>query len=134
MFSYSGDLTDSKNFVRFTIGDTNKDDVLLSDEEIQSLLVIHKTKEAAAVEACLAIAAKLARLADEKVGDVSVSFSQRAQAYERLAVKLRARFATDLDIHAGGISESDKTIVESDTDRKPPIFKIGLHDNLEKQT
>lgn len=119
--------------VRLMIGDTIDEECSrqLSDEEIQFYLDQWCNPTVAAAEACLALAAKYSRRADEKVGDVSVSYSQTAKQYLELAQSLKNRS----NIYAGkvicgGISKSDKQTIESNGDRVEPAFTKRTHDNV----
>ena len=130
-FSYSGDPRNSdKDKVRFLVGDTSATSPLLQDPEINYLLETEGTALSAAVAAAIGIAAKFARLMDESVGDVSKSYSQRHEHYLKLATSLRQRRAEkSVCPFAGGISESDNQITETDPDSIKPSFTRDLHDN-----
>jgi len=89
-WTYSGDPSNSsKDAVRFTIGDTDDTDELVSDEEIAYLISIHNGVGMAAVGAARAVAAKYSRKADQSraVGDLSLSqqFSQQSFQFHHLA-------------------------------------------------
>ncbi len=129
-WSYSGDPSSSdKDAVRFLIGDTDTNNQLLQDEEINYLLTTQGSVYAAAAEAAMSIAAKFARLADQTVGDLRISYSQRAEAYKALADSLSRRGDLKfVEPYAGGISKSDKESVELDTDRVEPAFERGQFD------
>ena len=132
-FKYSGDPNaNDRDKVRFLIGDTDADSPLLQDKEIAYLLVDGGTPNRAAVQGCLALAAKFARLMDESVGDVSKSYSQRSEAFFKLADKLRLlNSEKSVGIFAGGISDADKQKIEQDPDSVKPAFTRDLHDNLD---
>ena len=90
-WSYSGNPASSeKDAVRFLIGDTDTTDQLLSDAEINYVIAesggsIYQ----AAHDACYAIAGKFSRMASSKsVGDMSISYADRAQAFFALANEL----------------------------------------------
>lgn len=90
-WSYSGNPADStKDTVRFLIGDVEADDPLLSDEEIA--YVISESGGSvyqAAHDACYHIASTFSRMATSKsVGDLSLSYANRADAYFKLANEL----------------------------------------------
>ena len=90
-WSYSGDPSASeKDAVRFLIGDTDTDDQLLSDEEITYVITESGgSKYQAAHDAAYAIASKFSRMAQSKsVGDMSISYADRAQAFFMLANEL----------------------------------------------
>lgn len=134
-FSYSGDpSTTQKDEIRFLIGDTDKDDPLLLDAEITYLLANAGGVKSAAAEACRAISAKFSRFADEKVGEVSVSCKQKAEAYAKRAKELanEAAISGETDWYAAGISKSDKHIDEGDSDRVDPSFTRDMHENPRK--
>jgi len=83
-WSYSGDPSSSaKDKVRFLVGDTDTDDQLLNDAEV--LYVITESGGSiyqSAHDAAYAIASKFTRMASSKsVGDMSVSYSNRASSY-----------------------------------------------------
>lgn len=130
-FSYSGDPSKSdKDKVRFLIGDTDANAPLLGDPEITYLITEEGTPVRASIAAAVAISAKFSRLSDESVGDVSKSYSQRAEQYKKLADQLRQRQAEkSVCPYAGGISVADKQSVEGNTDRVDPAFYRDLHNN-----
>lgn len=116
--------------VRLLIGDTDDCDQLLQDEEIQFFIDQWGCPKTAAIESALALAARASRMVDESVGQVRVSFSQRAQKYYDLADRLRERqnIVSGRAI-VGGVSKADKKVLESDQDRVEPSFRKDLHDN-----
>lgn len=90
-WTYGGDPTASaRDEVRFLIGDTDTTDQLLSDEEIA--YCISKAGDSpyqAAHDAAYAVASKFSRMATSKsVGDLSLSYADRAQAFFTLANEL----------------------------------------------
>lgn len=90
-WSYSGDPASSeKDAVRFLVGDTDTNDQLLSDEEIDYVIVESGgSKYQSAHDAAYAIASKFSRMAQSKsVGDLSISYADRAKAYFELANEL----------------------------------------------
>lgn len=121
----------AKDEVRFLIGDTNIKDQLLQDEEIQYLLKKHNNYPLnAAIRACEAVISKFSRLADETVGSVSKSFSQKAQSYFKTMEMLRTRVALEgARPYAGGISVSDKQTNTQNEDLVNPDFKKHQFEN-----
>lgn len=90
-WSYSGDpATSSKDAVRFLIFDTDTNDQLLQDAEINWCITqAGDSVYQAAHDAAYAIASKFSRMATSKtVGDLSLSYSDRAKAYFELANEL----------------------------------------------
>lgn len=135
-WTYGGDPdANARDAIRFLTGDTDTNDQLLSDEEIAWLNkeVTGSTTAttglyAAAYRACLAVASKFSRLADQAVGDLRVSMSQKAKAYrvqadELLALASKEGFTPTP--YAGGISKDDKDSVEDDSDRVQPWISTG---------
>lgn len=124
-FTYSNDPeNDTRDAVRLLIGDTDSDDPLLFDAEVEFYLAENgDNKYRAAMEACKAIAAKLTRRPDYMVGRTLVSYKQRAQDYLKLAETMKQKFlASSVAPYAGGISKADKETAEEDTDRVKPLF------------
>ena len=128
-WTYDPSIPTDKDAVRFEIGDTDTNDQLLQDEEIGYLLTTEGTVLGAAIVAAEKAAAKLAKQADQTVSKVSVSLSQRAEAYRKLVGDLKNRLAIKFGApYAGGISKSDKEAEELDEDRVQPNFTIGMDD------
>lgn len=131
-WSYSGNPgANAKDAVRFYVGDTEKCSPLLQDEEIEWLLEKYAYAPLnAAIRACEAIAAKFSRQADETVGRVSISLSQKSKAFLKLSDRLRERLATeDCLPYAGGISVTDKATNEANPDRVKPDFDKHMMEN-----
>jgi hypothetical protein len=131
-WTYSGNPGYSaKDQVRFLIGDTIQSDPILQDGEVDWLLSQYNNVPInAAIRACEAIISKFSRLADESVGQVKISFSQRCEGYRKTQVMLRNRLATEGAIpYAGGISISDKQAQVQNTDRVKPDFKKHMMEN-----
>lgn len=127
-WTYTGDPSSSdRDAVRFKVGDTDDQDGLVADEEIDHLLTAEGSVTSAAAAVCEHLARRFARFASKSVSapggfSASVSYDQRSRAYADLAVKLReeaGRVATFA--YAGGISLADKETLDNDTDRLPPF-------------
>lgn len=132
MWTYSGDPNQSaKDQVRFLVGDTSEKEPLLQDGEIKWLLSQYQnTPLNAAIRACETIISKLSRLADESVGRVSISFSQRCKGYRDTLLMLRQRLAMEDAIpYCGGISVSDKQTQQMNSDRVRPDFTKHMMEN-----
>lgn len=126
-FTYDTALTAQKDQVRLIVGDTDSADALLADEEIVWLIAQEGGVAQAAIAACNAIAAKLARETDLKVSDgggsIAVSGQRTAQQYLDLAKTLQARLGSKgLTVFAGGLTDSDGN-------EKQPAFTRDLHGN-----
>lgn len=89
-WTYVDPNNNARDKVRFLIGDTDTTDQLVSDEEIAYLLSeTGNSVYLAAHDACYAISSKFARMATSKsVGDLSLSFANRAEQFAALAERL----------------------------------------------
>ena len=131
-WSDSGDPASSaKDAVRFLIGDTDTCEQLLQDGEITYLLgQYNNTPLNAAVRACEAVMVKFARLVDESVGSVRMSYSQRLKSYQTIQTMLRNRLATeDAAPFAGGISIAQEQVTDANADRVRPAFTRNMMKN-----
>lgn len=129
-WDYSGNPADSdKDKVRFLVGDTDTNDRLVEDEEINWALSEYPSVYVAAAEICEAIAAKFARKVDQSVGDLRISFSKQSDQYSKKAAQLRRKSSIlNVKPYAGGISVSDKETVRENSDRVDPSFTRGMDD------
>lgn len=130
-FSYSGDPSDSdRDNVRFTTGDTISTDVLLTDEELDSILATNTSVKGASVVAVRRIIAIVARQVTKAVGDLKMNLSDRIKNYKILLSELqRSLVLSTGGPVAGGLSASRKETVEEDTDRVIPDFEKGQFDH-----
>lgn len=130
-WTYSGDpATSQRDYTRLLIGDTDQDDQLLSDEEIDYLIQVHGTIIHVASEACHIIAAKFARLMSRSIGGLSADFSAKYRQY----IELAENFKKDEDSlpvgpFISGYTRSAKEAVESETDRETTFSRKGIMDN-----
>ena len=129
---YDPTLSTDKDKVRLTIGDTDTSSQLLSDEEILAILVDQPVVLLASAYLCRTLAAKFARDATYKVGDVSVNSSDIAKFYNELADKLDPQGVTAGTVLAlpsfGGLSQSEKETLLDNTDAVQPSFSRGMND------
>lgn len=131
-FSYSGDPeTSTKDAVRFFIGDTCESEPLLHDGEIFYLLRLYGDGVIqTSIRACETIMAKFARLVDESVGDVKLSYSQRIKGYQEMRDELRQRLTIeDCTPFAGGISKNQVKLTDQNHDRVKPDFTKHMMEN-----
>lgn len=129
-FSYSGDPENSKtDEVRFSLGDTQEADFVLSNEEINFLLKQNEDSiNPTIIAACRKIKAHFAHLCDESVGRVKITFSQKYKQFELLLEELiESNTRMNVRPYAGGISVSDKETRENNQDRVKPAFRTDLH-------
>ncbi len=129
-WSYDPTIPTDKDAVRLNIGDTDINDQLLQDEEIEHYLDEAASVLGASILCAEAIAGKFARGFNQRVGDLSADLSKRADAYWKLAEKYRKQLA----IVSGAplvpaLSKSQKQSYREDTDRVQPNFAIGMNDD-----
>ncbi len=111
--------------VRLMIGDTDINDRLLENEEIEWLLREKGNIYDAAAAACAVIAANFARYVDQTVGKIRAALSDKAKQYFKLEQLIRQREIIPMP-YAGGISRSDKWNRASDSDRVKPKFGVDM--------
>lgn len=103
----------------------------LSDESITAILVIESDPRVAAAICAESLAGKYSSLVDKKIGDLSISYSQRAKQWADIAGKLRSSARSTLfEPWAGGLSEGDKEARRADTDLVQPAFRRDLFENV----
>lgn len=120
------------NAVRLLVGDTNRQDPQLSDEEIQAFIDATDSNVGAAAMAARALAAKYSRSVDKWVGDLKILASQRHRHYLALQEQLNLQGFSHGVPSAGGIRTSEKEQQAADSSLVSPAFRIGMHDNLEE--
>lgn len=131
-FTYGGDPSASNLAkVRFLLSDTNSSDYELEDAEINYLLTEwgDDVYDAAAAGAEV-VAGKFAKAATSKsVGDLSLSFQNRAEDYRQLAASLR-QLKTDKFVPTPWIS-AQATVATDDKSVSDPKTDMwtGIHDN-----
>ena len=130
-FTYTGDpANSSRDAVRFLIGDTDSAKKIFTDGEIDWTLSEEANVYLAAATASKAAAAHFATLVSMAVGDLRYSYGDRQKHYLDLAIKLETRGKEKSGgLYVGGISRSDKTGEEEDTDRVAPFATIGMDDH-----
>lgn len=123
--------------VRFEVDDRDCDpetDAVLSDEEIQYLIDGHTHILLAAAAAAEQIGGTYAAQPSSKtVGDLSVTYGERALDYKELAKSLRTRAAkkAGAGIYAGGLSRSEKKTEKAKPDLVQPAFRRDQDDHIE---
>ncbi len=131
-FTYSAtNLTTDLAKVRRLIGDTDSANPLFTDEELDFIIDEEPTIYGAAAVACEALAAEYSIKVDKSVGDLKLSLSQKHEQFLAMAKRFRelSKRKGSVQLFAGGISTSDKTSRESDSDRPAPDFYKGQFDN-----
>jgi len=132
VWNYSGDPGSSdRDAIRFLIGDTDELDPLIQDEEIAWVLLENPDVRLAGAVVLRALAAKLSRQGDKRVGEVSESASQMAEAFSARADELESQAMSLALPSFGGLSISEKETLDEDTDAVQPSFRIGQDDHPE---
>lgn len=134
-WSYSGDPSDSNlDAVRFYVQDTDANDQLISDEEIEFLVAqwnpIYGSNLWTASMVAEAISAKFAREVSYSADGVSIGVNDLQGKYDQLALSLRDQYK-QFDI--GSDAEYASVMYSDDHDYmiKPTIWAIGMNDNVQ---
>lgn len=134
----SSQLDEPLNYVRLLIGDTSSDAATehFTDDELNHFIAQEANSYFAAARAAEVLAAKFAGGVKSKSADGKSISYDRAGDFSALAKSLRAsaRRATPGKPYAGGISKSDKELVEANSDRDAPAIELGLHDKQGTET
>lgn len=124
--------------MRFLSGDTDKDDRLVEDEEIDFLLEesSNNTYSAAAM-VCESLASKFAREVAHSGDGLSFSGDQLKRQFEERAASLRKmanRRRGPVEPYVGGISWDERRKADQDADKIPTHFRSHQHDHPETNT
>lgn len=131
-YTYSGDpSTSDKDRVRFLIPDTDPDDMLLSDTEIDWLLDENKDFYSAAAEAAELAGYKYARTINRQEGGLNLSLGQN-NPYLARAKELRAKI--DGKVAPAFANKYAASLIASHGGVRPPLFWIGQHDGPRPNT
>lgn len=130
----SSDLTVSTSSgtlmkVRLLIGDTSTGDQQLQDDEIYFAITEEGDTRSAAALCASMLASEYARQVDKTEGKLSISLSKKFEHYKALSASLKVSVLARAVPHAGGITISEKSEREEDTDRVEPAFTVTLLDN-----
>lgn len=135
-FTYTGspsnDSTQGQvDAIRFLSGLTSSSGaVVVQDEEIAFLLSQSGSIYGAAASASEQAAVRYGGMATSKtVGDLSLTYADRAVEYKARATSLRMQSAMRSQVYGGGISVADKYTQETNTDRVAPEFRRDMDDN-----
>lgn len=124
------------NSVRLLIGDTDSTDPILQNEEIYfSLAQTNDNVYYAGSWACRIIAAKFSRFVDTTLDSAGSShYSDRVDHFTLLANQLsdlgKKTYGKSLGISFGGTSKAAMEVVEQNSDRVKPAFKVDQFDNM----
>lgn len=124
---YSPSTIGERYQVRLLIHDTNSARQLFQDEEIDWQITREANVYTVGALLCDVLVTRANGIKSKKVGDLSITYD--IDFYRSLSAQLRARGYSNQIPYAGGISVSDKSIQEQDTDAtKPSVFR-RLDDN-----
>ena len=131
-FTYSStSLSTNLAKVRLRLGDTNSDDPLLTDEEINVYLDdANDDVRGASLRACRAIVAKFARTVNDSAAGINSSKTSKFTQYKDLLEVLEedARSGSTATPFVGGVSRARADDTATDTDFRPHSFGVGMHD------
>jgi len=121
---YTGQpLTDPRDAVRHTIGDTNNDDLLLTDGEVDYHLNENDGVVLAAAADCAEAIAALPRMQQPQAGDAGGTPVTRADHYLKLARQLRSRVEVAAEVEGSIIASPG---CSSEALRREPLFGRGV--------
>ena len=124
-WTYTGDLTDPTQEVRFLIQDTDESYPIFTDAEVAYALgaSADNARKAASV-LVQRLMARYAAMADTTELDLSVRASQLYDHYKDLLTSLNSPYAGNLSVvpYAGGISGSDILANQANRDRRAGVF------------
>ena len=124
------DLSTALSQVRLTIGDTDTNRPLLTDEEITYRLGLHSNGILVTSIDCVKdILAKIARDIDRSGEKVSGTRSQKTQHYKDLLKQLMQDNATLCEAYVGGTSDAEADTLEADDDWRAPGMTIDWGKN-----
>lgn len=131
--TYDQNMLLARDRVRFRLGDTDVEDPLLSNEEIEAVLSENSDQEdETIIQLAEHLAAKFARRVTMSVDGLSISYSDLSKRYSEMATKLKAQMSEQAGIGVPvvpGLSISEMDGVDANTDRPPSQFRVGMHDN-----
>jgi hypothetical protein len=122
-------LSSELSRVRLLIGDTNTQEQLLTDEEINYFRGAYGDVNLAAAHCCIAIIAKLARDTTRSALGMSDSRNEIIRTYEDTRDRLLAMHSGLAEMTSTGDSVSAKETLTDDTDRVQPLFDRGRWNN-----
>lgn len=124
--------TDSKDAVRFLIGDTDPSNKLVTDDEILWALDQFSNTYSAAALLCDQLASEVSGgEGRKKIGDLEISVGRSASSFTKKAKTFRRLAALSATPYAGGISVANAETYTTDSDIPAPAFTIGQHDSPE---
>lgn len=131
-WTYGGDPSaNDRDAVRFLLGDTDINNQLVQDEEIDWLISQHEDIYWAAAGAAETLSSKYSSAADSKSADGLSISNNLSQKYTDLASRLRILAASRRRLgkpYAGGLSRKERQLDDADHDLYHGHFRSELHD------
>lgn len=130
-WNYSKDPSKSdKDWIRWRLGDTDENEQLFSDQEIQAALDQEGDRNRALLVSAQALHAQYLRKVDSRMGELEFDYGQRAREIRRLIDQLEKEMlvASVAAPWAASISKAEKQAIEDDSDRTEPYFERDMHD------
>lgn len=123
-FTYAGPSNSDRDAVRFTIGDTDEDNYLFEDDELDYLLNEENNSiVGAAAAACEILSTRFARKVNRTLdGTISESLSQLSKAYKIQAKELRDKQKNEKTRMSG-------SFISQDAINRERRFTSGQFDN-----
>lgn len=126
-WTYNPALPSERDQVRFLIQDTNTSKQLFQDSEIDWVLTQEMNVYTAAASLCDTLVFKAGAVRAKKIGDFGITYDP--SLYRTLGGSLRARGMGHQVPYAGGLTNSDKSTLQLDTDAVQPSISRGQSDN-----
>lgn len=109
-FSYNADLSNLKDWIRFRLGDTDPSFYLLEDEEIEAIIALTESPQKALLETLKGLLAKLSKMIDQDIGDISINLSKIYENYLTLFEEIKQEVKKNiLDASAPFLEDPNKT-------------------------
>ena len=138
---YSGapSADDPISIIRFTLSDTDENNPLITDSELEYILSIQPSLRFATAAAAGIIAGKFAMKVDTSIGQTRISLSQKYEQWKDFQQKL-LNFEVGLfpgedgtgsrtvGAFAGGTSCSERESLHGDNDKITESFSVGQDD------
>ena len=137
IWQYIGTPWTGRVKVRMLIGDTDPDDPILNDYEIDAVLSVYTNEVEAAAWVCLGLSAKYASEGDITHGRYKFENISKSKRYDELSKRYFKQVygvpypITSVSPSFGGISQSNKDANDGDTDNVDPYFYRGQFENPE---
>ncbi len=123
--------TSERYQVRLELQDTDAEEMLLQDEEIDWIITQESSPLLASARGAEIIARLFARQADSVENPtVKLKFTKRVDAYQKLALTLRKRASSARAPISLSSSAASKQAAMQNTDRTGPYFRRGMHDRF----